>query len=142
MQHPSESSNHQMSGLSSFLPAKLLGSMNNNRDRPSDPLHHLRFALETMPGSRKYVFTPATRTEIISELYDAFWGAHAELFVPNAAVSLPLHSTLHELQRRMGFGMLWREKVELGRPCGNIFKKGECCFRCRQVCLVFTLYSI
>ncbi|OBZ78671.1 hypothetical protein A0H81_00259 [Grifola frondosa] len=27
-----------------------------------------------MPGSRKYIFTPATRAEILSELYDAFWG--------------------------------------------------------------------
>ncbi|KAG5634486.1 hypothetical protein H0H81_001778 [Sphagnurus paluster] len=40
----------------------------NPRDRTSDPLQHLRFALETMPGSRKYVFTPATRAEILSEL--------------------------------------------------------------------------
>ena len=127
-----------MSGLSSFLPAKLLGSM-NNRDRPSDPLSHLRFALETMPGSRKYVFTPATRTEIISELYEAFWGSHAGLFVPNPVVDLPLQSTLHEVQHRTGFGNIGKEeKIVLGRPCGNIFKKGECCFRCRQVNVLFS----
>lgn len=104
----------------------------NNRDRSSDPLSRLRFALETMPGSRKYVFTPATRTEIISELYDSFWGSHVDLFVTNTTVNLPLHSTLHEVQNRLGFGDSGKEeKVVPGRACGNIFKKGECCFRCR-----------
>ena len=41
-------------------------AMMSPRDRPSDPFSRLRFALETMPGSRKYVFTPATRAEILS----------------------------------------------------------------------------
>jgi hypothetical protein len=87
-----------MSTFSSFLPSKLLNI--NNRDRSSDPLSRLRFALETMPGSRKYEFTPLTRTEIITELYDAFWGTHASHFVSNPSANLPLHTSLHELQQR------------------------------------------
>ena len=121
-----------MSTFSSFLPSKLLNI--NNRDRSSDPLSRLRFALETMPGSRKYEFTPLTRTEIITELYEAFWGTHATHFVPNPSANLPLHTSLHELQQRQGFGGAGKERKPIpGRACGNIFRKGECCFRCRYV---------
>lgn len=120
-----------MSSFSSLFSSKLLASM-TPRDRPSDPLSRLRFALETMPGSRKYVFTPATRAEILSELYDAFWGPYAHLFLPNSNSSLPLHATLSEVQTSLGFaGAGQEEPVIAGRPCGHIFKKGESCFRCK-----------
>ncbi|KAI0960979.1 hypothetical protein AcV7_000205 [Taiwanofungus camphoratus] len=123
-----------MSSLSSFFPisSRLLGSM-HPRDRSSDPLSRLRFTLETMPGSRKYVFTPATRAEILSELYDAFWGQYAHLFLPNSNSSLPLHATLSEVQATAG---LQKEPPVIpGRPCGHIFKKGESCFRCKDCAL-------
>ena len=118
-----------MSSLSSFLPARLLGMHSNPRDRQTDPLSRLRFTLETMPGSRKYLFTPATRAEILAELYDAFWGSYAHLFLPNSNSSLPLHATLSEVQASIG--MLKEPQVIPGRPCGHIFKKGESCFRCK-----------
>ncbi|KAA1468351.1 hypothetical protein DENSPDRAFT_833612 [Dentipellis sp. KUC8613] len=125
-----------MSGLSSFLPFKSMGSPANPRDRPSDPLSRLRPALETMPGSRKYVFTPATRAEILSELYDSFWGPYAHLFLPNSNSSLPLHATLSEVQTRLNFaGAADEEPVVPGKPCGHIFKKGESCFRCKDCAL-------
>lgn len=73
------------------------------RDRPTDPVARLRSNLETMPGSRKYVFRPETRAEILSELYDAFWGPYAHLFLPNSNSSLPLHKTLSEVQTRSNF---------------------------------------
>ena len=121
-----------MSSLSSFLPSRFLSSMHNNpRDRQTDPLSRLRFTLETMPGSRKYVFTPATRAEILSELYDAFWGPYAHLFLPNSSTNLPWNTTLSEAQARS-----WtydEQTVTPGRPCGRIFKKGEACFRCKCV---------
>ncbi|KAH9947349.1 hypothetical protein B0H21DRAFT_339112 [Amylocystis lapponica] len=118
-----------MSSLSSFFPSKLLSSM-HPRDRQSDPLSRLRFALETMPGSRKYVFTPATRAEILSELYDSFWGPYAHLFLPNSNSSLPLHATLSEVQASSSSN---KDPLVLpGRPCGHIFKKGESCFRCKD----------
>ena len=119
-----------MSSLSSFFPSRFLGSMHSNpRDRQTDPLSRLRFTLETMPGSRKYNFTLATRAEILAELYDAFWGPYAHLFLPNSNSSLPLHATLSEVQASAG--QLKEHQVLPGRPCGNIFKKGESCFRCK-----------
>ena len=119
-----------MSTFSSFLPSKLLGSM-QSRDRGAgpNPLARLRFALDTMPGSRKYVFTPSTRAEILAELYDSFWGSYAHLFLPNSNSSLPLNVTLSEVQNRASHG---KEPAPTpGRPCGTIFKKGEACFRCK-----------
>jgi E3 ubiquitin-protein ligase UBR1 len=115
----------------------------NPRERTSDPLSHLRFALETMPGSRKYVFTPATRAEILSELHDAFWGHYAHLFLPNSNSSLPLHATLSEVQASLGFAGAGREDYVIpGRPCGRIFKKGESCFRCKLVTHACSVYSL
>ncbi|KAI0719055.1 hypothetical protein C8T65DRAFT_604021 [Cerioporus squamosus] len=123
-----------MSSLSSFFPSRFLGSMHSNpRDRQTDPLSRLRFTLETMPGSRKYNFTTATRAEILAELYDAFWGPYAHLFLPNSNSSLPLHATLSEVQASAG--QLKENQVLPGRPCGHIFKKGESCFRCKDCAL-------
>ncbi|KAG6853526.1 hypothetical protein C0991_003446 [Blastosporella zonata] len=108
----------------------------NPRDRTSDPLQHLRFALETMPGSRKYVFTPATRAEILSELYVAFWGPYAHLFLPNSNSSLPLHMTLSQVQSDLGFSGAGRTDAPIpGRSCSRIFKKGDSCFRCKDCAL-------
>ena len=122
-----------MSGFSSFFPSKLLGSI-NTRERVSDPISHLRFTLETMPGSRKYIFTSTTRAEILSELYDAFWGPYAHLFLPNSNSSLPFHATLGDVQHSLGFAGAGREdQICPGRPCGRIFKRGESCFRCKCV---------
>ncbi|KAF8060768.1 hypothetical protein FPV67DRAFT_1423562 [Lyophyllum atratum] len=125
-----------MSALSSFFPAKFLSSPMNPRDRTSDPLQHLRFALETMPGSRKYVFTPATRAEILSELYVAFWGPYAHLFLPNSNSSLPLHKTLSQVQADLGSPGAGRTDNPVpGRSCSRIFKKGDSCFRCKDCAL-------
>lgn len=109
----------------------------NPRDRPSDPLSRLRYALETMPSSRKYIFSPATRAEVLSELYDAFWGPYAHLFLPLSNSSLPMHATLSSVQADLGFaGAGSEDPVVPGRPCGHIFSKGESCFRCKWVKLV------
>lgn len=117
-----------MSALSSLFPSRLLGSI-HARDRSSDPLSRLRFALETMPGSRKYVFTPATRAEILTELYDSFWGSNSHFFLPNSNSSLPLHALLSQVQ--LNAGILKDQPPIPGMFCGHIFKKGECCFRCK-----------
>ena len=122
-----------MSTLSSFFPSKFLGSM-QSRDRGTgpNPLTRLRFALDTMPGSRKFVFTPSTRAEILAELYDSFWGSYAYLFLPNSNSSLPLNVTLSEVQAKSSSSK--ETTVTPGRPCGHIFKKGEARFRCKCVC--------
>ena len=120
--------NPKMTTLSSFFPSKFLGSM-HPRDRTSDPLARLRFALDTMPGSRKFVFTPATRAEILSELYDSFWGSYAHMFLPHSNSSLPLHAMLSEVQTHAT--PTKEHPASPGRPCGHIFMKGESCFRCK-----------
>ncbi|KAI0321477.1 hypothetical protein OF83DRAFT_1051178 [Amylostereum chailletii] len=124
-----------MSGLSSFLPFKTLGST-TTRDRPPDALSRLQSVLQTMPASRKYVFTPSTRAEILSELYNSFWGSYAHPFLPNSNSSLPLHTTLSEVQTRLNFSGAAEEDPPVpGRPCGRIFRKGESCFRCKDCSL-------
>ncbi|KAM6497717.1 hypothetical protein JOM56_005665 [Amanita muscaria] len=109
-----------------------------SRDRPhpghppTDPLSHLRFALETMPGSRKYVFTHSTRAEILTELYDAFWGQHSNAFLP-PNTNLPPNSTLNDLQLSTGFaGAGQSDPPYPGKICGHGIGKGESCFRCRD----------
>jgi hypothetical protein len=108
---------------------------------PPDQLADLRFALEVMPGSRKYVFTPAARAEILAKLYASFMGSHPQLFLGGPG-KVPQHMLLSEYQASVaasGTGpATWKEKAEAvipGRPCTYIFKKGECCFRCK--CVLF-----
>ena len=123
-----------MSSFSTFFQNKLLPGSMQTRDRGTsshNTLGRLRFALDTMPGSRKYVFTPSTRAEILAELYESFWGSYAHLFLPNSNSSLPLNATLSEVQARAGSSKEF--PVTPGRPCGHIFKKGESCFRCKYV---------
>ncbi|THU98837.1 hypothetical protein K435DRAFT_837946 [Dendrothele bispora CBS 962.96] len=89
-----------------------------------------------MPGSRKYVFTPATRAEILSELYDAFWGPYSHLFLPSPNSSLPLHALLSEVQAAQGYyGAGKDDPLMPGRPCAHILKKGEPCYRCKDCAL-------
>ena len=120
-----------MSSFSLFSNSKFLSP----RDRADAPLARLRFQLDTMPGSRKYVFTPATRSEILTELYDSFWGPNSHLFLPQGVSSLPKHSTLSEVQARSG--MHKDSTTASHRPCGKIFKKGEACFRCKWVSMLW-----
>ncbi|KAF7365509.1 E3 ubiquitin-protein ligase [Mycena venus] len=125
-----------MSGLSSFFPSKFLSSSMNSRDRPPESISHLRFFLETMPGSRKYVFDAETRAEVLSELYDAFWGPHINLFLPPAQTTMPPHMLLSEIQAELAYhGAGKDEPIVPGRPCSHVFKKGESCFRCKDCTL-------
>ncbi|VDB86546.1 unnamed protein product [Peniophora sp. CBMAI 1063] len=123
-----------MSGLSSFLPFKGLGS-SSPRERASD--NRLRSALETMPGTRKYQFTPNVRAEILAELYEAFWGPFSHLFLPNSMSSLPAGKMLSEIQIAQRFNGAGGDDLMTmpGRSCNRIFKKGECCYRCKDCAL-------
>ncbi|KAJ7461265.1 hypothetical protein B0H11DRAFT_2285848 [Mycena galericulata] len=125
-----------MSGISSFFPTKFLPASMNTRDRPTESISHLRYFLETMPSSRKYIFSYETRAEVLAELYDAFWGTQAHLFLPPTHSSVPLHSMLSEIQAEVGFqGAGKDDPIIPGRPCSHIFKKGESCFRCKDCTL-------
>ncbi|KAF8992917.1 hypothetical protein BDQ17DRAFT_1432049 [Cyathus striatus] len=147
-----------MSGLSSFFPRRTTnpaspsppgataspsavgspspGAGPSSRTQ-SDPLADLRFSLEVMPGSRKYIFTPATRAEVLSKLYATFFGtpAHAQYFLPAGTQQVPANQLLSEVQKDSGYFGAGREEDDIitpGRGCGHVFSKGECCFRCKD----------
>ena len=104
----------------------------SRRDRTTDGLTRLRFTLETLPGSKKFIFTPGTRAEILTELYETFWGPHGQCFLPATIASLPMHGLLSDVQTRYGFhGAGIEEPVVPGRSCGHIFVRGESCYRCK-----------
>jgi len=115
-----------MATLSAFFPSRRPPSSH------SDYLTDLRFSLEIMPGSRKYVFTPAARSEILNKLYIAFMGQHPNLFLPNGVSQVPPGLLLSEYQTSMGFNGAGKgDPMVPGRPCSHIFKKGESCYRCK-----------
>ncbi|KAJ7725312.1 hypothetical protein B0H16DRAFT_1384303 [Mycena metata] len=124
-----------MSGLTSFFPSKFLPTSMNPRDRSLESVSQLRFFLETLPGLRKYAFGPNARAEVLTALYDAFWGPYSELFLPQHS-SLEAHVLLSEAQSQIGFNGAGKdEPVIPGRPCSHVFKKGENCFRCKDCTL-------
>jgi len=100
---------------------------------PPDLLSDLRFSLDIMPGSRKYVFTPAARAEILSKMYGGFvFGSAPGLFLPNGTTTLPPQTLLGEYQLQVGFAGAGKEDpLAPGRSCSHIFKKGESCYRCK-----------
>ncbi|KAJ8703378.1 E3 ubiquitin-protein ligase ubr1 [Pleurotus ostreatus] len=122
-----------MSSFSSFLPSRFLPSMSPGpssgirRSSPTsgstpDPLSQLRFALETMPGSRK--------GDVLAALYDAFWGQYAHMFLPPKPSSGPMRTLLSETQASLGINGK-EDPIIPGKACGRIFRKGESCFRCK-----------
>ncbi|KAF8653558.1 hypothetical protein AX16_003895 [Volvariella volvacea WC 439] len=89
-----------------------------------------------MPHNRKYLFAEATRADMLSEMYEAFWGQHPQMFLPNTISGLPLHALLSGAQARLAFAGAGDVDTPVpGRPCGHIFKKGESCFRCKDCAL-------
>ncbi|KAI5118525.1 hypothetical protein M0805_007693 [Coniferiporia weirii] len=122
-----------MSRLSSLFS---LGGSTTPQSRTTDGLTRLRFTLETLPGSKKCIFSPGTRSEILAELYETFWGPHGSYFLPNAISYQPVQLLLSEVQTRYGFHSAGTEPpIVPGRPCGHIFLKGESCYRCKDCAL-------
>ncbi|KAG2737664.1 PLP-dependent transferase [Suillus brevipes Sb2] len=75
------------------------------------------FFRELGTSSRKYIFSIATRAEVLSELYDAFWGPYSHLFLPSSNPSLPNHATLSNAQADLGFaGAGSEDPIVPGRP--------------------------
>ena len=120
-----------MSRLTSLFSTSLLG--HPPRDRPTDGLTRLRFALETMASSRKYVFSPVARAEVLAELYQAFWGIYPHMFLPsNIQQPNQMQALLSDVQMRNQFGGAGGEEPIIpGKSCGHIFMKGESCYRCK-----------
>ena len=91
-----------------FASSGLLGSSMSPRDRTTDGLTRLRFTLETLPGSKKFIFTPPGEAEVPIEIdvVAALHNGHGEylLFVLKASGKVRrlknfrnLHSTSHRI---------------------------------------------
>lgn len=123
-----------MSRLTSLFPSGILGNSNNSghRDRTTDGITRLRFTLETLPGAKKYVFSPSVKSDILTELYDTFWGQHATLLMPHGVTKMPPGILLSDLQIQYRYnGAGGEQPITPGRTCGHIFVKGESCYRCK-----------
>jgi E3 ubiquitin-protein ligase UBR1 len=94
-----------------------------------DPVERLTFALDTMPNALHGLFNPPARARILTELYAALWGSHYSLFLaPNDVLNAG--SLLSSAQARSS---LTPHNDEESKACQHVFKKGECCFRCKSV---------
>lgn len=121
-----------MSRFTSLFSSGFLGSAVSSQSRTTDGLTRLRFTLETLPGSKKYVFTQGTRSEILAELYSTFWGSHINSFLPESMSSMPPQALLSEVQAHYSLnGSGSAEIITPGRCCSHIFSKGESCYRCK-----------
>ena len=136
-----------MSAFSSIFPNIRRSQASAMQSQP-DPLSELRFALEVMPGSRKYVFTPGTRAEILAKLYSSFLGNYPQLFLPasaggsNGVAKIPQHMLLSEFQMSHSASSGLEDAIP-GRPCAHLFQRGECCFRCKCVfCLYISISTL
>ena len=103
-----------------------------SQDPRSDPLSDLRFSLEIMPGSRKFVFNASARAEILTKLNASLFGSNQKYFLPKGVNNVPQHQLLSDYQANVLFGGAGKdEEAEGGRPCSHIFRKGETCYRCK-----------
>ncbi|KAG8835783.1 hypothetical protein FRC17_001177 [Serendipita sp. 399] len=102
--------------------------LGNSRDRSQDATERLRFVLETMPNARHGLFNPQARANILQELYTALWGSHVSLFLARNE-TLPSGTLLSEAQARSPV----KPPIDsVSKACQHVFKKGECCFRCKD----------
>jgi E3 ubiquitin-protein ligase UBR1 len=109
--------------------SKLNKHLGNSKERMQDPVERLTFALDTMPNALHGLFNPPARARILTELYAALWGSHYSLFLaPNDVLNAG--SLLSSAQARSS---LAPHNDEESKACQHVFKKGECCFRCKSV---------
>ncbi|KAF8525093.1 hypothetical protein BU17DRAFT_41819 [Hysterangium stoloniferum] len=107
-----------------------LGSV-NPRDRSSDHFNQLRTTLENTIPSRKSYSPFQIKSDVLSALFNAFWGPYFSLFVPGATSPPNMRSFLSEIQAKHP----WTDPPIPGRSCGRVFQKGECCYRCKDCSL-------
>ena len=103
-----------------------------SQDPRSDPLSDLRFSLEIIPGSMKFVFNASARTEILAKLNASLIGTNQKHFLPKGVNNIPQGQLLSEYQASVSFGGAGKDGGPVkGRSCSHIFRKGETCYRCK-----------
>lgn len=103
----------------------------NSREKPSDSFTRLRYTVESVLTSKRSYSPSQIRVEVLTALYEAFWGSYIGLFLPSASNAPHIRSLLSELQAKHPIN----EQPIPGRSCGHIFQKGECCYRCKDCSL-------
>jgi E3 ubiquitin-protein ligase UBR1 len=99
----------------------------NSRERARDSVERLRFALDTLPNTLHGLFNPPARARILTELYAALFGSNYSLFLAPHD-SLPNGTLLSDAQALSSINL---PSDDGPRACQHVFKKGECCFRCK-----------
>ena len=99
----------------------------NPRERVHDSIERLRFAFDTLPNTLHGLFNPPARARILAELYTALFGPNYTLFL-SPRDSLPPGTLLSEAQALTSVDLPLDDGP---RACQHVFKKGECCFRCK-----------
>lgn len=102
-------------------------------DAASSPMHmnaresieNLRSLFETQPDFNDHRWSRGARDVLLTQIYRTFWGTYANLFTN---VPFPTNMLLSEHQARTD--PLYGADVP-GMSCGHIFKKGECCYKCK-----------
>lgn len=106
-----------------------------NAGAASSPMHmnvkesveNLRSFLDASPDMNEFEWSSDARDAILTHIYKTFWGSHSHCFV-----SEPLpHGNLlsfHQAETDPHYG------ADIpGMPCGHIFRKGDCCYKCKYV---------
>jgi E3 ubiquitin-protein ligase UBR1 len=99
----------------------------NSRERVHDPIERLRFALDTLPNTLHGLFNPPARARILAELYAALFGSSYSLFLAPHD-NLPNGTLLSDAQALSSINLPLDDSP---KACQHVFKKGECCFRCK-----------
>ncbi|GJJ13832.1 hypothetical protein Clacol_008089 [Clathrus columnatus] len=107
-----------------------LGSI-NSREKSPDSFTRLRYTVENVLTSKRSYSSSQMRIEVLTALYEAFWGSYAALFLPNASNISHMRTLLSEFQAKHPI----YDPPTPGRTCGHIFQKGECCYRCKDCAL-------
>lgn len=113
-----------------------LGSI-NSREKSSDSFARLRYTVESVLTSKRSYSSSQMRIEVLTALYEAFWGSYITLFLPGTTNVSHMRSLLSDLQAKHPIN----ETATPGRSCGHIFQKGECCYRCKSAYSIISSLS-
>src|ERR1700733_4165601 len=92
-----------------------------------DTVEILRSFLEASPDMNDFEWSSGARDAILTHVYKTFWGSHSHCFI---SISEPLPPgallSAHQANTDSHYG------ADIpGMPCGHIFRKGDCCYKCK-----------
>jgi E3 ubiquitin-protein ligase UBR1 len=91
----------------------------------SDPVELLRSFLDTLADLNDFEWSQDVRDAIFDQTYKTFWGPHSHCFTSEpipVGMLLSAHQAITDPQYGADIP---------GMPCGHMFKKGDCCYKCK-----------